>query len=299
MNDPDGRTQTVAITGASGLLGRHLCDYFRAKGWRVRALVRNITQYPFTEDGIDLYHCDLPDTIDVKSIEAADSLVHCAYMTRFTSLKQAEQVNVVGTRRVYEAARSAGVKRFVFVSTVSASASAKSYYGRSKHSLESTMDASRDLIVRPGLVLASDGGLFCRIAEQVRSLPVIPVFSGGRQVLNTVHIDDLCSVFGWAMETGICGVITVAESLGITMRDLLREVMLRLGRRKPIVSVPGRPCVLVLQLAEHIGLRLPVSSENLKGLLDMDATGLFPTDDIKRSGIRIRHAAESIKELIS
>jgi NADH dehydrogenase len=299
MSGLEDRKRTVVVTGAAGLLGRHLCDHFRARRWEVRALDLEVSQYPFSQEGIALYRLDLPDFIDPESIEAADVLIHCAYMTRFTNLREAKRVNEVGTTRLYAAARAGAVKKFVFISSTVARPDAESYYARSKYKLERAMDPSRDVIIRPGLILASDGGLFNRIAEQVRRLPVIPVFDGGSQVLRTVHIDDLCRVIDWILETDIRGVITVSESEGITMKELLGAVMRRMGRSKPIVSVPGRPFVPLLELLESLKLRLPVSSENLRGLLGVGEGQSSCSEEVARSGIRIRPALESLDDLIS
>ena len=176
MNDSINRTKTGGVTGATGLLGRHLCDYFHTKGWRVNAMVRDLSKYPFSKEGISVFKCVLPDTIDPKAIESVDVLIHSAYMTRFTNIEEAVRVNEGGTAKLHEAARNAGVKKFVFISSRAARLNAQSYYAKSKFRMESMMDSSRDLIVRPGLILASDGGLFYRIVNQVRRLPVIPVF---------------------------------------------------------------------------------------------------------------------------
>jgi nucleoside-diphosphate-sugar epimerase len=298
MNDSINRAKTVAITGATGLLGRYLSDYFYAKGWRVNALVRDVSKYPFKEQGINTFTCILPDTVDTKSIESADVLIHCAYMTRFTNLEEAKKVNEDGMTMILKEARKAGVRRFVFISSRAARPNAHSYYAQSKYKLETMLDPSRDLIVRPGFILAGDGGLFYRIVNQVKRLPVVPVFGGGHQRLNTIHIEDLCKILEWALEKDICGVITVAEPEGITMKELLSVVLDQLGQNKMILSVPGRPIIRLLQLLETFKLKLPVSSENLRGLLNREDMGETCSDSVRRSGIDIRHARESIRSLI-
>ena len=299
MNDSINRTKTVAITGATGLLGRYLCNYFHSKGWHVNALVRDVSKYPFSEKGINVFKCVLPDTIDLKSIESVDVIIHCAYMTRFTNLEEAVRVNEVGTVKLHEAARSAGVKKFVFISSRAARQNAQSYYAKSKFRMESMMDESRDLIVRPGLILASDGGLFYRIVNQVKRFPVIPVFGGGGQKLYTIHIEDLCEVIGWAIEQRTSGVITVTESEGITMKELLNAVLEALGQKKPVVSFPGKPILLLLQILEFLSLTLPVSSESLRGLLNREGIETACSEIVKHSGIRIRPVREHITNLIS
>jgi NADH dehydrogenase len=298
MKDSNNLIRTVAITGASGLLGRYLSNYFRKNEWQVNALVRNVAAYPFKVQGIKIFKCDLPEVIDQESIKSIDVLIHCAYMTRFTNIEEAKRVNEEGTMKLYDLARKMGVKKFVFVSSRAARAGAKSYYARSKYKIEQRLDSANDLIIRPGLVLSSEAGLFARMVKQTRKLPFVPLFGGGNQRFNTIHIEDLCKIFGWAVENNLSGVINAAESEGITMRELLRAVLEESGQNKPLVSVPGRPFVALLQLLEFFKFKLPVSSENLRGLLNRDSIDAPLDDRLKQGGIKIRSARESIKDLM-
>jgi NADH dehydrogenase len=294
---PARHTKTVAVTGATGLLGRHVCEYLAGKGWLVKALVRDTSKYPFSQQGISVFKCDLPNVIDVEAVNGADVLIHCAYMTRFTNLDEATRVNEEGTRKLYGIAKDAGIGCFVFVSSRAARTGAKSYYAQSKHRMDMIMDSSKDLIIRPGLMLAADGGLFHRMVNQAKKLPVIPVVGGGHQQLNTVHIEDLCEFIEWALNGKMHGTVTIAASESITMKALLRAVLAQLGQKKMIVSIPGRPLIGVLHLLESFGLKLPVSSENIRGLLNREDMGEACSDNVKKSGVRIRNAQESIRDL--
>lgn len=117
----------------------------------VHALVRDVTHYPFDKPGIRVFHADLPDSLDETAFQRADFVIHAAYATTANPPTIAMRVNEGGTARVLAAARSAGVARFVFVSSLAAHAGARSYYGRSKHMLEQQLDYSRDLTIRPVL----------------------------------------------------------------------------------------------------------------------------------------------------
>src|SRR4029077_1504418 len=57
------RSKVILVTGATGFLGQHLCNYFRRKGDDVRGLVRRTDAYPFLEAGVKLFKGDLPDRI--------------------------------------------------------------------------------------------------------------------------------------------------------------------------------------------------------------------------------------------
>ena len=107
-----GSAPAIAVTGASGFIGRHLCARFARAGWPTRALVRRPELYEPPAPGIRAFACDLPDRIDPEALRGAGVVIHCAYVTRHTSLEEAARVNDLGTRRLLETSRAAGVERF-------------------------------------------------------------------------------------------------------------------------------------------------------------------------------------------
>lgn len=287
------RGKTVLVTGASGFLGRHLCSYFRRQGYAVRGLVRRLGVYPFDEPGITLYRGELPDGIDAKAFEDIDILVHAAYATRPLPRDQAHRVNYEGTRAVYQMSRRAKVKRFVFVSSTGSHAAAESYYGRSKFELERMLDPETDLIVRPGLILGqTDEGLFGRMTSLLRKTGMAPIFDGGRQILQTVHIDDLCRAFELAIVKHPTGLLVIAEPDGVEMRAFIRLLAERLGRRCLFVPFPLKPTLRLVRALETLRLPCPLSSENLLGLKHM--IHVPSAEHLANLGIKIRSAEESL-----
>ena len=285
----------VAVTGATGFIGRHLCEYFRRLGWEVRALARNTSGYPFEAAGITLHRCDLPDVVDRSALAGADALVHCAYMTRFTGQQAAERVNELGTRRLLDEARAAGIGRLIFLSSQSAHPEAQSYYGRSKLALEQLFDDHT--VVRAGLVIGREGhSLFHRMCAMVRTAPLVPLFGGGHQPIQTVHVDDLCCAIERCLAKRLIGVYSVAEPSWQTVAQFLRDIATRLGRAPLFVAVPTAPALALLRAAECFGLRLPVSSENVLGLTCLRAVDTRA--DLARLGLHVRTARESLDEAL-
>ena len=287
----------IAVTGATGFIGRNLCDHFRRRSVDVRAMVRDTEAYPFAEQGIRTYRCVLPDTLDEGALAGATALVHCAYITRHRDLDEAHRVNDVGTRRVLEASRKAGVTRFVFFSSQSAHDQAESYYGRSKLRLERLADAKRDLILRPGLVLGPGrAGLFERMCETVRSSKVIPLFGGGHQPLQTVHIDDLCASVGAALDRNLTGLFTVADADPVPIGRFLRLLAAGLGKKPFFVPFPLTPALIMFRTLEALHIPFPVSSENLLGLKQMRAVDTRA--DQKTLGVSLRSTGESLRQIL-
>jgi len=222
-------------------------------------------------------------------------VIHCAYGTRHRDLEEARRVNDLGTRRLLAASRAASVRKFVFISSQSAHEGALSYYGRSKLALEGLLGPD-DLIIRPGLVLGGgEAGLFARMSETMRGARVVPLFGGGRQPLQTVHVDDLCDAITTAVERDLGGVLTIAEPEPIEMRAFLRALAARLGRRPLFVPFPITPALALLRLIEAVRLPFPVSSENLLGLRQMQRSET--ASDLRKVGVSPRSAIQSLEEI--
>jgi len=287
----------VAVTGATGFIGRHLCDHLRRRGWEVRAMARETSSCPFAEEGIRAFKCNLPDEVDPAALAGARAVVHCAYMMRFTDLASAHRVNDLGTRKILEMSRAAGAEQFVFLSSQSAHEEAESYYGKSKFELEKLLDPRRDLILRSGLVLGKEGqGLFHRMADMVAKSKAIPLFGGGRQPLQTVHVDDLCAAVSSALSRRLTGLYTVAEPHPVEMGEFLRRVAARLGKKPIFVPFPMAPALLFLRAVERLRIPFPVSSENLLGLKCLRSSDTRA--DMEALGVRLRSTEEALDEIL-
>jgi nucleoside-diphosphate-sugar epimerase len=294
---PGARRLVVAVTGATGMLGRHLCAHFLRRGWEVRALVREPLRAPGVPTGVRIGRCDLPETLDESLLAGADAVIHCAYATRITDREVARRVNEDGTRKVLDASRRAGVPRFVFVSTIAATAAAPSYYARSKYALEGLFDPSRDLIIRAGLILSREGGgLFQQMRETTRRTRLVPLFGGGRQPLQTVHVGDLCEAIARAVERGLTGTLDVAEPDPPTMAAFMHMLVSRLGVRCVFLRLPFAPVLATVRVVEALRLPFPLRSESLLGLkgLRQEAVG----ESLRRLDLSVRSAAESLADVV-
>jgi len=293
------KPRTIAITGASGLIGRALCVVLGSRGHHIRALIRRPDASLASLPNVTAFTCDLPGRIDSVSLRGCDAVVHAAYVTRFRSITEAKETNEVGTRRIFEFSRKAGVPRFILISTTSAHAAARSYYGTSKFRMEQMLDPARDLIIRPGLVISpldSGAGLLGRMARgEVGDRWNIPLFAGGRQPMQTIHIEDLSEGFRLAIESDATGALTLASPERMTTREFFALVAAKFGRRARFIPVPALPAIAALRLAERLHIALPVSSDNLLGLLHLPYWDTEP--DLRRIGLKVRPLQESLAAL--
>ncbi len=114
-------SQTVFVTGATGLAGANICKLLIERGDQVRALARAGADIgPLVDLGVEVVAGDITDADDVRrAATGSDSAIHCAALLGGASqnLPDFEAVNVDGTRHVLDAAERLGLGRVVAVST--------------------------------------------------------------------------------------------------------------------------------------------------------------------------------------
>jgi nucleoside-diphosphate-sugar epimerase len=114
-------TQTVLVTGATGLAGANVCKLLTERGDGVRALARaSADTSALVAMGVEIVTGDVTDTDAVRRAAAgSDAAIHCAALLGGASqhLADFQAVNVGGTKNVLDAAEAVGLRRVVAVST--------------------------------------------------------------------------------------------------------------------------------------------------------------------------------------
>lgn len=113
----------IAITGASGFLGQHLCASFMNRGYQVRAVYRRKDPPPallrLAEDGVELMNADLCSPgMDAKVCAGMDAVVHSAALAYdWGPYEDFKRANIDATGTLVEAAEQAGCADFLFISS--------------------------------------------------------------------------------------------------------------------------------------------------------------------------------------
>ncbi|MEM7780198.1 MAG: NAD(P)-dependent oxidoreductase [Pseudomonadota bacterium] len=181
----------IAITGATGFVGSAVLSAALEREMHLIALTRR--EQP-ASDQITWVKGTLeePQILDALC-KHADAVIHVAGLTNTPDPAEFETANVTGTANIIAAAKKAKVKRFVFVSSLSAREPQLSSYGASKAKAEELVQASKLdwTIVRPPAVYGPrDVDMF----ELFRSakMGVVPLPPGG--ATSIIHADDLAAL---------------------------------------------------------------------------------------------------------
>ncbi len=104
-----------------------------------------------------------------------------------------EEIDLKGTRHQVDAAKAAGVKRFVYISGVGASKTAERHWFRYKWEAEAYLQSSglEWAVLRPTWVFGPEDVSLNRFVGFAKMLPFIPMFGSGKQDMQPVFIDDV------------------------------------------------------------------------------------------------------------
>lgn len=252
---------TVLVTGASGMLGGAVAELLVARGHSVRTFQRRPSGVPGVED----IRGELTDSTAVeRAVSGVDAVIHLAAKVSFTGhTEDFHRVNVQGTAGLLQAARTAGVRRFVHVSSpsvahvgrslVGAGAApadpdrARGSYARTKAQAELLALGANDermsvTAVRPHIVWGpGDTQLVERVLHRARA-GRLPLLGGGTALVDTTYVDNAASAIAAALDRmeyvrGLPLIVTNGEPRPIG--ELLARMCSAGGVREPRRHVPA------------------------------------------------------------
>lgn len=272
----------AALTGASGYTGGHILRRLLARGDTVKALVREGSVTPELEaSGAEIIRGVLGNADDARRLfEGCDAVLHVAavYRTARHPDSYYRQVNVEGTRLLLEAARAAGVRRFVHTSTVGVHGDVKNppadenapiapsdiyqetkaeadvlarEFGRT-HGLEVA-------IVRPGAIYGPGETRLLKVFKSI-ARGRYAVVGSGRPHYHLVYIDDLVDGFLLALDRKEAAGETfiIAGPRSLSQDDLAREVAKATGGSVWPLHIPAWPIQRLGDVVEAICVPLGV-----------------------------------------
>ncbi|GIG29863.1 NAD-dependent epimerase/dehydratase family protein [Cellulomonas marina] len=274
---------TVLVTGASGFLGRATAGALLTAGYAVRTLQRRPGGVPGADDVLG----SVTDPAALaRAVDGVDAVVHLAAKVSLAGdPAQFAAVNVGGTRALLDAARDAGVRDVVHVSSPSVAhagtalvgvdagpadpVGARGEYARTKAAAERLALAAdgpdlRVVAVRPHLVWGpGDPQLVARVLDRA-ARGRLPLLDHGTALVDSTYVDNAADAFVAALRRldvthGQAYVVTNGEPR--TIADLLGGMCRAAGVREPRWSVPAGAARAAGALVEAVWARRPGTDE--------------------------------------
>jgi 2-alkyl-3-oxoalkanoate reductase len=256
MQKKDRMNGRVLLTGATGFIGRAVFEGLRRRDDRpIRLLLHRHDPDPPLPVRFDSVSADLahPETL-AGVCEAVDTVLHVASYIGDDE-DRLDAVNAQGTESLVTQARTAGVRRFVYVSSAAVygyavhrnaketevTVNPATPISRSRVRAEQAVLAGGGLILRPLFIYGRGDTHFLPVI--IRSLDRFPfLINGGRARLSVISVDDLAAVLiALATDEGtrpIRGVCHANDGHPVSLRDIVHALVCGLGSRQPSFSLP-------------------------------------------------------------
>lgn len=272
---------TILVTGASGFVGSWTLPALLDAGHRVVALVRTGTAGDLVlerlpaawRDRVEPRIGDVtkPQTV-AAALAGADAVLHLVAIPRdYRGGADLRFINTEGTRAVVEAMKAAGVGRLVHMGAMGVVDDPSLHYASSKAKAEALVAASglEWTILKPSLQFGQGDGFFNIIADLARLSPgVIPVPGSGDSRFQPIHVGDVAkvAVASFADPTTVGGAFELGGPRYWTYREITREVLAAMEKRRVIVPMPVPIIRLVAASAEALRIPFPVATDQIRQL---------------------------------
>jgi len=285
------RERPVVVTGASGLVGTHVCEQLSRQGWKVRAIVRNTGKAAqrLGHLPLEIRTGDIRNVADMRSaLSGAGSLVHLAAIAIEKPGQTYHAVNTDATRVLIDSAKAEGVERLVYMSQNGADSASPYSFLRSKGVAQDMVQESSLAwtVLRPSVIFGPEDEFVNVLARLVRLSPLIfPLPGGGTALFQPVAVADVAR----AVVTVLGDDSTVRHKYGIggpaplTLRQMTERILIAMGASRSLVGVPVPAIRPLVALAEKILPNPPVTT-GLLDLLEIDNV-IEPNDLSERLGI--------------
>ena len=256
------------VTGAFSYSGRFVAAQLLERGRGVRTL----TNHPKPEDPlasqIPTYPLNFldPDAL-VAALKGADTLYN-TYWVRAPHGSLTHAIAVDNTKRLIDAARRAGIRRFVHTSIANPTASSLSYY-RGKMELEAAVRSSglSYAIVRPTLLFGEGDVLINNIAWLLRHLPVFGIPGDGRYRLQPMHVRDHSALLVQAGNESSDQIVDSAGPQIFTFVELVHLLRRAMRVSTVVIHMPPALAMLGANIAGRITGDMVLTRDELDDLM--------------------------------
>lgn len=273
-------TKQIAVTGASGFIGRSICRRLHAQGWQLRLLMRSPAgDARFGEINAEIIRGDLHDEAALsRLVEGSRAVIHCAGVVRGASQQAFDSVNVDGLSRLLDAIQSVEhPPRLFTLSSLAAREPALSFYAASKRRAEQLLEQRAGELewfaLRPPAVYGpGDREMLPLFRAMAKGFAPVPGKKTSR--FSMVYVDDISElVIAWLERASVApGIYTLDDGRpgGYDWRDVCQTVSDICQRTVRPVEIPSLlldvPALLNRYLSRWLGYAPMLTPEKLREL---------------------------------
>ena len=271
------------VTGAFGYTGAQITRRLIATGREVRTLTNHAKPNDSSAQKIQVAPLSFDDPVALQhSLEGA-TVLYNTYWVRFPHGDKTFEQAVENSRRLFQAAKLAGIERIVHVSIANPSEDSPLCYYHGKAQVERALiDCGVSYaILRPTVLFGTGDILINNIAWFLRRFPIFAVPDIGDCSMQPGHVEDLADL---AVSRGARRDSTIEDAVGAeayTFEEIVRKIAGAIGSHAKIIRVGRRFLAPMLRVLGWVTGDVVLTDEELDGLaanlLLSKAPALCPT----------------------
>jgi uncharacterized protein YbjT (DUF2867 family) len=278
--------ERILITGAFSFTGKYVARLLLQRGYRVRTLTSHPDRANEFDHAVEVfpYNFENPGKL-VESLRGVSALIN-TYWVRFPHGSVTFEAAVQNTQRLIDAAKIAGVQRFVHVSIANPSLESRLGYYRGKAQVERAVRESglSYAILRPTVIFGAEGILINNIAWFVQTLPVFAVPGDGRYKVRPIYVEDMAELLvRGGTEDRTNQVIDAIGPETFTFEELVKQVAAAVGKTPGIWHAPTSLAYAATRMMGWFLGDVILTWEEYLGLMD----GLLAPEGPESGGTRL------------
>ena len=265
-----GRSLTHAVTGAFGYSGRYITQRLLTSGVAVRTLTASPRRANSFGNSVEISEFNWQDAGKLAASLEGVEVLYNTYWVRFNSRTFCFAEAIENSRKLFVAAKAAGVRRIVHVSITNPDIHSDLEYFRGKAQVEQALAGSGVdfTVLRPAVLFGREDILINNIAWMLRRFPVFGVFGDGQYKIQPIYVDDLAEL---AVRCGGDSTNRIVQAIGpetFTYRELVEAIGAIIGCPRPIISVNPEVGYLIAAVAGKVVHDIIITRDEIRGLME-------------------------------
>lgn len=262
----------IFVTGAGGFVGSHLLPFLKNHGYEVCGLVRSRHESKIIKDYAQVVIGDLSVNGQWQNkIKGYDVIIHLAAEISSKTMQAFNKNNVRATKNLVNAARRAGVQKIILFSSAAVTSIRQDFYAQTKKKQEEIFINSKInyLILRPSMIYGpGDAKNIGWLIKMIKRLPIVPLPGGGNFGRQPIFVGDICKIVLKLIESQYKNrIFEIHGYQYVTMSQMTRIIIKKLGGFKPIISVPMFFLIAVFYIGEKILPNPKFTVDQIKSLI--------------------------------
>ncbi len=270
------------VTGSTGFVGRHIVRDLCSRGLQVKCLTRPTSDLrPLEGLDVEILQGDVTSVSSLeRALQGVTTVIHLVAIIRQTKGATFERINLAGTKNLLQAAKSAGVKRIVYMSNLGAGPDQRFplLYNKWRAEEEVKNSGIDFVILRPSVIFGRGDGFITVLADTIKKSPVAPVIGSGKTRFQMISVEDVAACVAQSLQEE--GIVNQTIPLGgpeqLTYEQVVDLILERLKIRRPKVHISVSLMQYPVRVGEKLRIKLPITPAQLAlitrdNVTDLDA----------------------------